>query len=220
MATPVHVVTNTSPPRYFVHGAESDGDDIEEVRYEKTQQIAQELLSDTTHTKWHSLFIDLSFVPPVDREKNIPLQTVHQQLKPTGYSPDTNSLNFSWESPDKKHFVTFSAGYQKRWSILSVFFKKDEEKLLLRRHNDYVFAQDDTSLISLDTNARIFAECLSDSHRKSLGLPTSKTRKNLFPEGDDAISRTKREDRLEYGVLCAVKKIQIQIPLDPIASTE
>jgi hypothetical protein len=212
MISPAHTVGKNSPPRYFISGADSDDDEQEEIEHEQVVRLANQVATSTLGT--HNIFIDISFKNP--KEATWIKQRI---ISPASceYEGSPKTFKITFVIPQEKP-VFFLYKYTGLWSKISVWYSGDFAKngpLLLQKHRSYIPLNSQTNeLTSIDLLATLDLANLSDPERASLGLVTSKCRRVLFIEGDDSISRTIRQNRIELGSILAVKKIVIKIPVE------
>jgi len=210
MAT--YIVTPDSPPRYFILGADSD-EELEELSLDETQKLAATVLDSVQQgNKDHRLFLHISFHHPRTHQRHV---QVISDISCTAIK-DRN-FYCEYNIPDS-HPCFFSASYQKHWSQIRVYYQgtnSEEQPVLVRNQTTYLSCKEPYHFCSTDLHAYVQLSLLTDPMRKSLGLPTStsKVRKRLFQDDDEAVSTTVYKEKIETGMLLALKKILIKISL-------
>jgi len=215
-----YVVTPDSPPRYFILGADSD-EELEELSLDETQKLAAKVLDSMQQgNKDHQLFLRISYHHPRTHKRHV--QEISHVFCTTIHE---GNLYCEYDIPDS-HPCFFSASYQKHWSQIRVYYQGTESKknpILVRNQTTYLPCKEPYHFCSTDLHAYVQLGLLTDPMRKTLGLPTStsKVRRRLFQDDDEAVSKTVYKEKIETGMLLALKKIRIKISLpEPLAECD
>ena len=126
MASPIHVVTETSPTRYFVRGADSgDKNDPTELDRDEVKELALSILKNGMKEE-AALYLEIDCKKP-NKER-----LVQRISSLTNYSVSALGTIDCVFSVPPENSIFFSAGYKERWSKLSVYYEENTSPLLLR----------------------------------------------------------------------------------------
>ncbi len=197
-------IEKTSPPRFQIHGADSDE---EEAEKELEQEVLQEF---KLLKKIDNIYLEVFFKNPL-----------HPKRAPTIFT--MNCANASWDIdqytltcqfiPQSSDPVLFSLNHQGRYSKTRVMTGSPENKKLIREFTQYIVAPEKNAFSSLNARFKGSFKLLS-KHEADKTFPKPGCVRNLFETPVKAYEVHIDEGATRLGGIVALQTAQVQLKLD------